>query len=40
MVERDHSFQCSAEYGCVYVSRSFFFQTNGIARFDGLNFFS
>jgi hypothetical protein len=30
MVERDHSFQCSAEYGCVYVSRSFFSRPMGL----------
>jgi hypothetical protein len=33
MVERDHSFQCSAEYGSVYVSRPFFSRPMGLLDF-------
>ncbi len=38
MVERDHYFQCSTEYGLCKLEE--FFQANGIARFGGLNLFS
>jgi hypothetical protein len=38
MVEMEHYFQCSMEYGLCRLEESF--QANGIARFGGLNLFS